>query len=215
MTKITRIAGRALALHGNDIDTDRIMPARFLKAVTFTGLEANLFEDDRRALAEQGGLHPFDDPVRQDASVLLVHANFGCGSSREHAPQAIRRRGIHAIVGESFAEIFAGNALMIGLACVTTDRASLDTLFAAADANHDTEFVVDIVAGTVTVGSLTVPVSMPAATRAALMSGEWDATGLLLERYEDVERVAARLPYLEWGQTGVKQGSDGGQTTLG
>jgi 3-isopropylmalate/(R)-2-methylmalate dehydratase small subunit len=195
MSKVTRIAGRAVALRGNDIDTDRIMPARFLKAVTFAGLEANLFEDDRRALAEQGGLHPFDDPVRQDAAVLLVHANFGCGSSREHAPQAIRRRGIEVIVGESFAEIFAGNALMIGLACVTTDRANLDKLFAAADADHDAEFVVDLEAGTATTGSLTVPIEMPAPARAALLSGEWDATGLLLDRYEAVERVAARLPY--------------------
>jgi len=195
MSKVTRIAGRAVALRGDDIDTDRIMPARFLKAVTFTGLEANLFEDDRRALAEQGGLHPFDDPVRQDSAVLLVHANFGCGSSREHAPQAIRRRGIQAIIGESFAEIFAGNALMIGLACVATDRANLDALFAAADADHDLEFVVDLEAKTVRAGSLTVPISMPAPARAALLSGEWDATGLLLDRYDEVERVAARLPY--------------------
>src|SRR4051812_41479301 len=125
------IRGRAIVLPGDDLDTDRIMPARFLKAITFQGIEAHVFEDDRRACAQQGRQHPFDDPSRAGARVLIAGANFGCGSSREHAPQGLQRWGLSVIVAESFAEIFAGNALMIGLACVTVipaDRAALMTV---------------------------------------------------------------------------------------
>jgi len=194
--KISRITGRALVLHGADLDTDRIIPARFLKAVTFDGLEAHVFEDDRRALAARGARHAFDDPARRDAAVLLAGANFGCGSSREHAPQALARWGIRAIIAESFAEIFTGNALMIGLPCVTVARVDLDRLVRAAEAEPGLEFVVDLSSNLVQAGALTATASLPDSARAALLSGDWDSTGLLLERYEDVERTAARLPYL-------------------
>ncbi len=195
-SRIERLAGRAIVLRGDDLDTDRIMPARFLRAVTFEGLEAHLFEDDRRALAAQGARHPFDEPARQGASVLLAGANFGCGSSREHAPQALARWGLRAIVARSFAEIFTGNALMIGLACVTATGEDLEQLRGMAEADPTLEFAVDIQARTVRARGLTVSVGLADTARAALLSGGWDTTGLLLERYEDVERTAAALPYI-------------------
>jgi 3-isopropylmalate/(R)-2-methylmalate dehydratase small subunit len=195
-SRIERVQGRALAIAGDDIDTDRIIPARFLKAVTFDGLEAHVFEDDRKEAAGKGARHPFDEPASKDAAVLLVNANFGCGSSREHAPQALWRRGIRAIVGESFAEIFFGNALMMGLPCFSAARADIARLMDVAGTSPGVEFVVDVPAGRVTAGALTVPVSMPQTAKDALVSGAWDATGALVQDYEVVERVASRIPYL-------------------
>src|SRR5262249_36625556 len=124
MSKITEISGRALPLRGDDLDTDRIMPARFLRAVTFEGLEKHLFEDDRAADPS----HPFNDGRYRDAAILLVNSNFGCGSSREHAPQGLARAGFKAIVGESFSEIFQGNSVMLGIPCFSTDHASMEQL---------------------------------------------------------------------------------------
>lgn len=195
-SRIERVQGRALAMTGDDIDTDRIIPARFLKAVTFDGLEAHVFEDDRKEAAGKGARHPFDDPSSKDAAVLLVNANFGCGSSREHAPQALWRRGIRAIVGESFAEIFFGNSLMMGLPCLTASRADVGRLMEIARTSPGSEFVVDLAAGRVTAGAVAVGAAMPSAARDALISGAWDATGSLVEDYEVVASVAARLPYL-------------------
>jgi len=197
--KIERIEGRAVAVRGDDIDTDRIIPARFLKAITFDGLETHLFEDDRREAIGRGQTHPIDEPSHAGARVLLVGANFGCGSSREHAPQAIARWGIGAIVGESFAEIFSGNSVMIGLVCVTVERPELERLMTLADAAPAAEWVIDLATCRLTVGDQSLPVTLPEAARSALQSGNWDATALLLDRYDEVERTAARLPYLtDW-----------------
>ena len=193
---IERVAGPGLVLRGHDIDTDRIIPARFLKAVTFAGLEQHVFEDDRAQLRARGEQHAFDAVERRHARVLIGGANFGCGSSREHAPQALQRWGIRAIVAESFAEIFAGNALMIGLPCVTVTQKDADALRAAIDADAAAEIVVDLRAGRVTTGAIDVESTMPEATRSALLSGHWDATGLLLENYDEVLRAAARIPYV-------------------
>ncbi len=177
-------------------DTDRIIPARFLKTITFDGLEDHLFEDDRRELAGQGQQHPIDAPAHKGAKILLVQGNFGCGSSREHAPQAIKRWGIGAVVGVSFAEIFFGNSLMIGLPCVTVTPEQIERLMSAAEANPEREFVLDIKAKTITSGDLVVPVTITDAVRSALLSGDWDATSLLVADYGQVEQVASRLPYL-------------------
>jgi len=192
-SKIDRVAGRAIALPGDDIDTDRIIPARFLRAIAFDGLEAHVFADDRAEAAAKGGRHPLDEPGTRDARVLLVGANFGCGSSREHAPQAIYRRGIRAIVGQSFAEIFFGNALLMGLPCVTASAADMGRLMDIARRDPETEFVVDIGAGRVTAAGVEVPIALPAAARDALVSGAWDTTAALLANYEEVERVAAKV----------------------
>jgi 3-isopropylmalate/(R)-2-methylmalate dehydratase small subunit len=195
-SKISRIRGRAVAIPGDDIDTDRIIPARYLKAITFDGLGDHLFEDERREATRRGLVHPLDAPAHAGASVLLVRENFGCGSSREHAPQAIVRWGIRAVVGESFAEIFFGNSLMLGLPCVSVSRPDLDRLFAAAAADPNLEFDVNVSDNRVTAGTLQVPMAMPEAVRASLLSGAWDATTQLLDRYDEVEAVAAALPYL-------------------
>ena len=194
--RIERVEGRGLVLRGPDVDTDRIMPARFLRAITFEGLERHVFEDERLAARQSGTVHPFDQPAAQGASVLVVNNNFGSGSSREHAPQGLRRWGIRAIVGESFAEIFFGNSLMIGLACVTAAPSDIAALMALVDADPSVRIAVDIAEGVCTAGALRFPVTAPPAVRDALMSGAWDTTGLLMDRYDEVNASAARLPYL-------------------
>ncbi|ODS58686.1 MAG: 3-isopropylmalate dehydratase small subunit [Acidobacteria bacterium SCN 69-37] len=196
MSKIESAQGHAVAVHGDDIDTDRIIPARFLKTITFDGLEDHVFEDDRLEAQAHGKVHPFDDPAHKGAAILLGGANFGCGSSREHAPQAIKRWGIGAVVAVSFAEIFFGNSLMIGLACATVSPEQMADLMALADANPTLDFRLDIAASTLTAGDRVIPVTMPESVRSALLSGGWDATSLLLDKYEEVEQLAARLPYV-------------------
>ena len=194
-SNVIRVAGRAIVLPGNDIDTDRIMPARFLKAVTFEGLESHLFEDDRREAAGRGLVHPFDDAARCGARILFAGVNFGCGSSREHAPQGLLRWGIRAVVAESFAEIFAGNSLMIGLACVQVQAADLAALRRAAE-DPSAEFVVDLELRRVTAPGVSVDFTMPEPARQALLSGAWDGTGMLLADYDAVTATASRLPYV-------------------
>lgn len=194
-SRIVEVRGPAVVLPGQDIDTDRIMPARFLKAISFSGLEAHLFEDDRREASGRGITHPFDDQARRNARVLIAGSNFGCGSSREHAPQALYRWGLRAVVAESFAEIFAGNSLMVGLACVTAQPADLAVLQEAA-ADPAALITVDIANRRVSTTSFSAPVSIADAVREALISGAWDGTGLLLANYNDVKARAATIPYL-------------------
>ena len=193
------IVGPAVPLRGNDIDTDRIIPARFLKTVTFDGLGDHVFEDDRAALRASDRAHPLDDPRFSGARILLVDANFGCGSSREHAPQALVRwgRGIEAVVGASFAEIFAGNCLAIGLPCPTLAPSDLSELMADVEADPTLELRVDIDALALEAGARRFALSLPEGTRQQLLSGRWDSTFELLEAEESIERVAERLPY--WG----------------
>jgi len=197
--KITRIEGTVLPMRGADIDTDRIMPARYLRAVTFEGLERYLFEDERAGSAagdRAGTVHPFDNPAYRGASILLVNRNFGCGSSREHAPQALQRAGFRAIVGESFSEIFFGNSLMIGLPCVTAAPDEVRELIDRVEERPDARLRLDLEAGTCELDGFRCAIALPGHAREALVTGTWDTTGMLLERYEEVARVAARLPYV-------------------
>ncbi len=193
---LDRIAGRGLPLRGHDIDTDRIIPARFLKSVSFEGLEAHAFEDDRKQLEERGQLHPFSNPRYKDARILIVNGNFGCGSSREHAPQAIQRWGILAIVGESFSEIFFGNSVALGMPCLTIAAQDAEAMLSAVEADPQTEISVSVSAQTVEASGRTYRASIPAGAREALTAGTWDATGLLLDDFDQVRNVAARLPYM-------------------
>jgi 3-isopropylmalate/(R)-2-methylmalate dehydratase small subunit len=195
--RIREVVGTALPVRGDDIDTDRIIPARFLKAITFDGLETHLFEDDRAQVdARAAGLHPVSNPAYQAARVLLVNANFGCGSSREHAPQAIRRRGMRAVIGQSFSEIFFGNSVALGLPCATASADTLQQLMDLVERAPSTELRVDLTRMRVTADGREYEVSLPAGVREAFLDGSWDATGLLLEHPEDVAAIAAGLPYV-------------------
>jgi 3-isopropylmalate/(R)-2-methylmalate dehydratase small subunit len=190
--RVREIRGTGLPVRGDDVDTDRIIPARFLKSVSFEGLEDHLFEDDRQQLET----HPVSNPAYRSASVMLVNTNFGCGSSREHAPQAIRRRGVRAVVGQSFSEIFFGNSLVLGMPCPTASAETLSALMTAVERDPSTEIVVDLSTMRVTANGQAYELSLPPAAREAFLDGSWDATGLLLERFEEVKSVAAQLPYV-------------------
>jgi 3-isopropylmalate/(R)-2-methylmalate dehydratase small subunit len=196
--RIGRIAGRAIPLRGDNVDTDRIIPARFLKSITFEGLEQHLFEDDRQQLEAEGQRHPIADAKYAGARILLVNANFGCGSSREHAPQAIRRSGIQVVVGQSFSEIFFGNSVALGMPCVSADARALETLMAAVENDSALNITVDLESMTVAGPGCSFELTLPPGSRESFLEGSWDATGLLLDRFEDVQATAARLPYLHW-----------------
>jgi 3-isopropylmalate/(R)-2-methylmalate dehydratase small subunit len=192
MAAILTISGRGLPLRGHDIDTDRIMPARFLRDVSFDGLERHLFEDDRAADPK----HPFSDPRYAGATVLVVNSNFGCGSSREHAPQGLARAGIQAVVGESFSEIFRGNAAMLGMPCFAAAPEDVEQLQALVEQSPATAIEANLQAGIVTAGQLRVHVSLPPALIESFLTGQWNPTAMLLDRFDEVRAVAARLPYL-------------------
>lgn len=189
---IVRITGRGLPLLLDDIDTDRIIPARFLRCVTFEGLGEHAFEDDRR----QDPQHPFDDPRFQGSSILIVGRNFGCGSSREHAPQALMRWGIRAIIAESFAEIFFGNCTSLGIPCVRTVRNNLEHLAATVQQHPQAEITLDLQALNVRLNGFEAAVTLPEGPRQSLITGNWDFLGQLLEGAPAVQQLATNLPYL-------------------
>jgi 3-isopropylmalate/(R)-2-methylmalate dehydratase small subunit len=195
MSQVKQVSGTGIPLRGNDIDTDRIIPARFLKCVTFDGLGDQVFADDRTALE---GNHSFDQPQYQGASILVVNRNFGCGSSREHAPQAIARWGVKALIGESFAEIFFGNCVAIGIPCLTATPEVVDQIQTALEAQPALPVTVDLENLQVSFGSTTASVSMPEGMRQAFMAGTWDACGQLVAQADAVKATAAKLPYVAW-----------------
>jgi 3-isopropylmalate/(R)-2-methylmalate dehydratase small subunit len=198
LERIVHIVGRAVPVPGDDIDTDLIVPARFLKCVSFERLGGQLFHDLRFRQDGTPAGFPLDDPRFRGASVLVAGRNFGCGSSREHAPQALRRAGFRAIVAESFAEIFCGNATALGIPCVSVPPAGGQALAAAVDADPSLEVVVDLESQAVTAGAVRLAFSMKPGTREALVAGHWDPLGLLLEGQAETDRVAAALPYLRF-----------------
>ena len=190
---IAMVRGRALALRGDDIDTDRIIPARFLKCVSFEALGAQAFADDRQELA---GRHPFDQSVHAGASILVVNDNFGCGSSREHAPQALMRWGIRALVGVSFAEIFYGNCLALGIPCATAASQQISLLQDAVAADPSENWLLDLNGLTFSGGSVSEPIQVASGALDMLRSGQWDATGQLVARDDELTRTMDNLPYL-------------------
>jgi 3-isopropylmalate/(R)-2-methylmalate dehydratase small subunit len=194
---ITSVHGTTVVVRGDDIDTDRIIPARFLKCVTFDALGPAVFADDRAELAQAAaGPHPFDRPEHQGAAILLVNRNFGCGSSREHAPQALMRWGIRAVVGESFAEIFHGNCLALGIPCLVADHEQMLAIQAAAAAAPAEPFALDVAAARLTGADQSWDLELAGGPRQMLVSGQWDATGQLVAHDTALRATAARLPYL-------------------
>ena len=192
--KITQIDGQCISLTGNDIDTDRIIPARFLKCVNFDSLGESVFKDDRETL---NGIHPFDLKENKNASILIVNSNFGCGSSREHAPQALMRWGIKAIIGESFADIFYNNCIAIGIPCFTLPNKSIKEI----QNNKDNKFLfleIDLKNSLAKAKDLTFNLEIKESSRKMFLSGEWDATSTLLENEDFIENKLDDLPYLEF-----------------
>jgi 3-isopropylmalate/(R)-2-methylmalate dehydratase small subunit len=197
MTQVKTVAGRGIPLRGDDIDTDRIIPARFLRCVTFDGLGEQVFADDR---TQTSGQHPFDQAQYQGAEILVVNRNFGCGSSREHAPQAIARWGVKALIGESFAEIFFGNCVAMGVPCVTASGEVVKTLQDCITADPHQSLTLDLDALTVTCGDYSAPVTLAPGPRQMFLEGNWDACGQLVAQAAAIQTTAANLPYLAWGR---------------
>jgi len=195
--EVESVSGTGVAIRGNDIDTDQVIPARFMKVVTFDGLGQFAFFDQRFTDDDEEKDHPMNEPAHREASVMVVNANFGCGSSREHAPQALMRWGIDALIGESFAEIFAGNCLALGIPTVEADEETIEDLQSWVEANPDGEIEIDVASETVTYGDRTVDVSVDEAQRRALVDGVWDTTALMKANAGEVHRTAEELPYVD------------------
>jgi 3-isopropylmalate/(R)-2-methylmalate dehydratase small subunit len=196
LAKIPQVAGRGVYVPGNDIDTDRIIPARFMKCVTFDGLGEYLFFDVRKNADGTDKPHPLNDPRFKGATVLLSGANFGCGSSREHAPQAIQKYGFRAIIAENFAEIFFGNCTTLGIPCATAAREDIAKVAAAIEKNPQIEVVVDVAKQEVRFGNQNIKANIRESARDALINGRWDPIGELLEGAPAMQATAAKLPYL-------------------
>ena len=196
LAKITSVTGRAVNVPGNDIDTDRIIPARFMKCVTFDGLGEFVFFDVRHDPQGKKIDHPIDRPQHKGATILLSGANFGCGSSREHAPQAISKAGFKAIIAENFAEIFFGNSTTLGMPCVTASREDIAKIAAAVEKDPQTEVTIDLVKLEARFAGQSVKIAQRETARDALVNGRWDAIGELIDGLPDVKATAAKLPYM-------------------
>ena len=192
--KISQISGKCISLIGNDIDTDRIIPARFLKCIDFDALGKSVFEDDRKTLK---GSHPFDLKENQDSSILIVNSNFGCGSSREHAPQALMRWGIRAIIGESFAEIFYSNCIAIGIPCFTLAKKSIQNI-QEYSISKNLFLEIDLKNSSAKSEDLNFNLNIKESTKKMFLTGEWDATATLLENSSLIDRKFKELPYIKF-----------------
>ena len=195
LEKIAQVSGQGVFIPGSDIDTDRIIPARFMKCVTFDGLGQYLFYDARHDSEDAKTDHPLNDERFSGASVMVSGINFGCGSSREHAPQAIYRAGFRAVIAQSFADIFFGNCTTLGIPCAAVLPEDIEKIAAMVDADPATEITVDVAKSKILYGDQECPASFPDAAKEALLSGKWDPIGELLEGADQIEDTASRLPY--------------------
>ena len=193
---VTIITGSGIPLRGNDIDTDRVIPARFLKCVTFDGIGEHAFADDIKGLAAKGETHPFADTRFANAAILVTNQNFGCGSSREHAPQSLKRWGIRAIIAESYSDIFYGNCVSLAVPCFTADHETCAKLQDVIESNPDGELTLDIAAATATGPCATVALQIQPGAQGQFLDGSWDGRAGLLENLDAAKEVAAKLPYV-------------------
>ncbi len=196
MSAVTHIKGRAVPVRGNDIDTDRIIPARFLRCVTFDGLGEHAFADDRAQLKEKGETHAFDKEEYAGANVLLVNANFGCGSSREHAPQSLAKWGIEAIVGISYAEIFFNNNIALGIPCIQVSPEEADGIQTAIESDPNLDVAINVETAEISYGASVIKGILHEGVRNRFLTGSWDATGMLVEAADEVAATAGKLPYM-------------------
>ena len=194
--KVTTINGPGILLRGNDIDTDRIIPARFLKCVTFEGIGEYAFEDDIKGLAAKGQIHPFADERFTNGAILVANKNFGCGSSREHAPQSLKRWGIRGIIAESYSEIFHGNCVSLALPCFTANHDTCAKLQDVIEAEPNAELTLSVAKATITCGDETIQLEIQSGAQGQFLDGSWDARAGLLENLDKVRDVVSRLPYV-------------------
>ncbi|HLC60355.1 MAG TPA: 3-isopropylmalate dehydratase small subunit [Candidatus Nanoarchaeia archaeon] len=194
--KITNVSGKGIVIKGNDMDTDRIIPARFLKEITFSNMGKYAFYDERFDETGNKKIHPFNDEKFRGASILLVNKNFGCGSSREHAPQALMRFGINAVIGESFADIFAGNCSMLGIPTITVDKQDIERLMEYVENFPQKEIYIDILKKEIRFKDSTINISMNESARKSLVEGMWDSTSLMLKSKDEIKKIARKIPYL-------------------
>ncbi len=195
LEKILNVKGKGVFVAGNDIDTDRIIPARFMVCITFEGLGKYAFYDERKNADGSDKVHPLTDPKKQNAKILLSGANFGCGSSREHAPQSLWHYGFRAIVAESFAEIFFGNSTTLGIPCVCASAEDIAKIATVIEENPDAEVDVDVDNLTVSAGNVSIKCTMPENARNALISGTWDPIAELIDAEQTTAKTAEELPY--------------------
>jgi len=194
---ISQVTGPGIPLRGNDIDTDRIIPARFLKCVTFDGIGEHAFADDIKGLAEKGETHPFADARYSNGAILVANKNFGCGSSREHAPQSLKRWGIRAIIAESYSEIFHGNCVSLAIPCFTADHETCAKLQDTIEGDPKAELSIDVATATITAAGETIQLTIQPGAQGQYLDGSWDARAGLLENLDKVREVAGRLEYVK------------------
>ena len=196
LEKITQTSGRGVYVPGDDLDTDRVIPARFMKCITFDGLGEFAFFDARAAATAEGQTHPLDDARFTGASILFSGSNFGCGSSREHAPQALYRFGIRAVIAESFAEIFFGNSITLGMPCAVMSAQDIRAVSQIIESDPEALITLDLLEGKLSIADMDFPATLPPHAQEALVTGKWDAIADLLEGISDVRTCAAKLPYM-------------------
>lgn len=201
MIVINEIKGTGVPLRGNDIDTDRIIPARFLKCVTFDGLGEFAFADDIEGLKAQGKVHPFREPKYAKGTILVSNQNFGCGSSREHAPQALKRWGIRAIIAESYSEIFFGNCVALGIPCFQVSHPVAEQILAWIEENPQGEIETSVEKRELKMGDGSIPLTLADGPRGQFLDGSWSARAALMANAEKVKETAAHLPYMQFLST--------------
>jgi 3-isopropylmalate/(R)-2-methylmalate dehydratase small subunit len=193
---VSTITGSGIPLRGNDIDTDRIIPARFLKCVTFDGIGEHAFEDDIKGLSKKGETHPFADERFAGAAILVANKNFGCGSSREHAPQSLKRWGIQTIIAESYSEIFYGNCVSLAMPCFTADHDTCARIQGTIENEPTAELKIDVAGAAISIGEELVQLEIQSGAQGQFLDGSWDARAGLLKNLEGARETATNLPYI-------------------